>query len=257
MNKLRLLSILVALLWTSIAARAEAEEFFKVENLSPESLLTYKDDILEWTRGVRIQYGEATLTADHVTLHELTGQVTAEGHVLLRRDKQLWTGDRIEYNFKTRQIKAAQFKTGAAPFYAAGVGLSLDQSNQVYTATDGYITTDDSAEPALRIRAKQLKFVPGQYIEARDAVLYQGSVPLMYFPYYKRNLNRHPNNWVLTPGYRSLYGPYLLTTYNWYVNDQFSAYVDMDYRSRREVRLGSVGQRRAEYLLHPRRKTGQ
>ena len=235
MNKLRLLSILVALLWTSSAARAQDEESFKVENLSPESQLAYDNEhhIFEWTRGVRIQYGDATLTADRVTLQELTGQVTAEGHVLLRRDKQLWSGDRIEYNFKTRQIQAAQFKIGAAPFYAAGVGLSLDQSNQVYTATDGYLTTDDSAEPALRIRAKQLKIVPGQYIEAHDAVLYHGTVPLMYFPYYKRNLYRHPNNWVLTPGYRSLYGPYLLTTYNWQVNDRFSAYVDLDYRQKR------------------------
>ena len=235
MNKLRLLSILVALLWTSSAARAQDEESFKVENLSPESQLAYDNEhhIFEWTRGVRIQYGDATLTADRVTLQELTGQVTAEGHVLLRRDKQLWSGDRIEYNFKTRQIQAAQFKIGAAPFYAAGVGLSLDQSNQVYTATDGYLTTDDSAEPALRIRAKQLKIVPGQYIEAHDAVLYHGTVPLMYFPYYKRNLYRHPNNWVLTPGYRSLYGPYLLTTYNWQVNDRFSAHVDLDYRQKR------------------------
>ena len=89
MNKLRLLSILVALLWTSSAAWAQDEESFLVENLSPESQVTYQDHIFEATRGVRIQYGEATLTADRVTLQELTGQVTAEGHVLLRRDKQL------------------------------------------------------------------------------------------------------------------------------------------------------------------------
>src|SRR5450756_3204243 len=127
-----------------------------------------------------------------------------------------------------RPPRSTQSRSSAASDVYKRQGLSLDQSNQVYTATDGYLTTDDSAEPALRIRAKQLKIVPGQYIEAHDAVLYHGTVPLMYFPYYKRNLYRHPNNWVLTPGYRSLYGPYLLTTYNWQVNDRFSAYVDLD-----------------------------
>jgi LPS-assembly protein len=100
------------------------------------------------------------------------------------------------------------------------------------------VTTDDVANPGYRVRARSVRVAPGRYIEARDAVLYLGEVPVFYYPYYRRSLDRHPNNWVLTPGYRSRYGPYLLGTYNWYFSDDFAAAFHIDYRQRRGVGLG-------------------
>jgi len=47
--------------------------------------------------------------------------------------------------------------------------------------------------------------------------MYAEGVPVFYFPYYKRNLGPHANNLNFLPGYRSAYGPYLLTTYTWYL----------------------------------------
>ena len=53
---------------------------------------------------------------------------------------------------------------------------------------------------------RQVTVVPGEYISGRDAVLYLGNVPVMYYPYYRRSLKRHPNNFVFTPGYRNRFG---------------------------------------------------
>src|SRR4030095_13716209 len=97
----------------------------------------------------------------------------------------------------------------------------------------GEVTTDDYSEPGFRLRARQLIIVPNDYIEARNATLYFKKVPVFYYPYYRRKLNRHPNNFVLVPGYRSLYGPYLLTTYNWYWNDQVDGALQLAARQKR------------------------
>src|SRR5262249_41641385 len=93
--------------------------------------------------------------------------------------------------------------------------------------------TDDYADPGFRLRTKKLIIVPGEYVEAHNATLYVRNVPVFYYPYYRRSLKTHPNNFVLVPGYRSLYGPFLLSSYNWYWNDQLDATLPLDYREKR------------------------
>jgi hypothetical protein len=65
-----------------------------------------------------------------------------------------------------------------------------------------------------------------------------GPVPVLYFPYYERRLERHPNNFAFTPGYRSLYGPYLLSKYNWYRSQRLSGSINLDYRQTRGFGVG-------------------
>ena len=62
-----------------------------------------------------------------------------------------------------------------------------------------------------------------------------GDVPVMYLPYYHRSLKRHPNFLEYTPGYRSRFGPYLLTSYNWYWNDRLDGVIHLDERVSRGV----------------------
>src|SRR6185436_17717443 len=96
-------------------------------------------------------------------------------------------------------------------------------------------TADDIEDPAVEIRARRIRIVPNERIEAWDAVLYLGPVPVFYFPYYSRNLGPHANNLNLLPGYRSTYGPFLLGTYTWFWNEQLDGELHLDYRERRGV----------------------
>ena len=109
------------------------------------------------------------------------------------------------------QLTAGRFQAGYAPFVVAGQGLETDLATETYSATNALISTDDYAEPGYSVRAKRISIVPGEYIEAWDGTLYLGKVPVMYFPHYKRSLGRHPNNFSFVPGYRSRFGPYLLS----------------------------------------------
>ena len=116
------------------------------------------------------------------------------------------------------------------------------------------------SNPAVRIRASRVRMVPGQYIEAWNAVVLMDGVPAFYFPYYRRNLGAHANNLNFLPGYSSAFGPYLLTTYTWWLNDSVDGALHADYRERRgfgvgpdlNLHLGRWGDGRVQVLLPAR-----
>jgi len=165
---------------------------------------------LRGTGGVLFTYAGALLTAETIFFDPQSGEALAEGDVRIQRDEQIWVGDKIRYNFKTREIQAEQFRTGKPPFFASGQGLHADLTNAIYAATNASITSDDVAVPAIKVRAHYIKIIPGQKIIAHHATLWVGGVPVFYFPFYSRNLGPNANNLNFIPGYRSSFDPFLL-----------------------------------------------
>ncbi len=185
-----------------------------------------------------VKYGDTFLTADSGTIHPQSGEIEADGRVRIEQAGGLWVGEHINYNFKTHQMRSEQFRTGKPPVFAAGRDLQGDISNKVYSARNILVTTDDVSDPAVYVRASRMRMVPGQYIEAWNAVVFLDGVPAFYYPYYQRNLGPHANNFNFQPGYRSAFGPYLLGTYSWWLNDTMDGVVHADYRERRGVGAG-------------------
>jgi lipopolysaccharide assembly outer membrane protein LptD (OstA) len=190
------------------------------------------------TGGVLVRYGSAFLTADQVSVNQESGEVVADGDVRIQSEEQLWAGEHIRYNFKTHQMEAEQFRTGKTPVFIAAEGLLGEITNRVYNATNAVITTDDVSVPAVTVRAKYIKIVPGEKVEAHHATLYLAGVPVFYFPYYSRTLGPRSNNFNFLPGYRSSYGPFLLSRYNYFIGDDLDGTARLDYRERRGFGLG-------------------
>ena len=214
-----------------------AEETIEIEPLFPSATDTVE---FNWVKGIAvltndfvIRYRGAVLSAHQGELNLQTEEIAAEGAVNLQHENQIWRGERLQYNFATRQIHTETFRTGRAPFFASGAGLSADRTNNTYTATNAFVTTDDVEKPGFRVRARRLTIVPGKYFVARDAVLYFGKVPVFYFPYYRRHFDRQQNSFEFSPGYRSAYGPYLLGAYNWYWEEKLYGAFHADYRLKR------------------------
>jgi lipopolysaccharide assembly outer membrane protein LptD (OstA) len=217
---------------------------------------------------VFVQYGDATLAADSARLDYPSGEVVADGHVRIEEGDQIWVGEHIRYNFKTHQMQSEQFRMGKPPVFAQGGQLQGDTTNITYHARHAFVTTDDVSDPAIRVRSSHIKIVPGKYVEMWNAVLFMDGVPTFYFPYYRRNLGPHANNFNFTPGYRSAYGPFLLNTYTWYLNDAVDGKIHLDYRVKRGVgagpdlnlHLGQWGEAEFRYYYlhdqHPNNSTG-
>lgn len=235
-----LASLFLANALPNLSAQESAE--WEIESASEESSLSYDPDSGVGTaeNGVIVKYkdaahGEASLYADRITFNQTSGQVTAEGSITLQRDGQAWSGERLEYNFRTGTMGAANYRTGKPPFFVAGDSLLGSDKAGNYSAEGAYLTTDDGKNPNYRIRAKRIQIVSGKHFVARNAVVYIGKIPVMYLPWLKANLDRRGNRWSITPGYRSLHGGYLLSTYHYQALTNLNARLNLDYRTQRGV----------------------
>ncbi len=220
--------------------RAQEQTELVINALSSDGLVEYDEQtgVVSDPAGVIARYGDVELIARRLKFDRQAMSVEAEGNVCLQRGKEIWTSDRIQYNFVSREINAAGFRTGVFPFFAAGEGLQSNLTNQTHSATNAFLTTDDVTEPGHRIRAKRIVFVPGKHVDVERAVFYSGKLPLLYLPSYRRHLEQHPSFFALTPGYRSLYGPYLLSRYHWAVSTNADFDFRLDYRVERGVAGG-------------------
>lgn len=190
------------------------------------------------TNGVLVRYGEAVLTAERMVLDQPKGEILADGDVRIQQGEQFYASQHVSYNFFTHQMEAEQFRTGETPVFAAGIGLHGDLTNHTYEAAHAMLTTDDIAHPDFQVRARRIRIIPGKKMIAYDAVLYVKGVPVFYFPYYSRNIGPRSNNFNFVPGYRTLYGPFILGDYTWYPSDDLDVIMHTDYREKRGPGIG-------------------
>ena len=235
-----MLALALCVLALPVALRAQQRPGWVIEALNENGWAEFDFQTGQGrgTNGVLVRYGSAFLTADQVSVDQQSGEVIADGNVHIQSEEQMWAGEHIRYNFRTKMIAAEQVRTGRTPVFAEGEGLHGDFTNRVLIATNGMITTDDVSEPAFKVRAKYLKIIPGDKLEARHATLYVGGVPVFYYPYYSRNIGPHANNFNFMPGYRTSWGPFLLGNYHFYMGDALEGTANVDYRGRRGAGLG-------------------
>jgi len=192
--------------------------------------------------GVIIRYRDTTLRARRVRIDQATQNLWAEGDVQIERrdetgDVQLWRGESARYNYVTKAVEAAEFRGGQPPFFVAGKELR-GAENADQTATEAIITTEDYANPAYRVRARRLTVTADRRIVAKDAVMYLGGVPVMYFPTYTAHTGERSNYWKLEPGYWSRFGAFLDTTYHHAWNSSLTTSLHLDYRTERGAGVG-------------------
>ena len=262
------LSLLVA--WPSVIWATEpaspGESLWEIESLEPGEFDYNLDEgrviLNDRFRITFEEQGErASIIADRGRLDQATGEIFAEGSVMLQNRDRVFTSDRLFYNFQTRAMQTDNFRAGQPPFFVEGTNIKGDATSNQYSADDAWLTTDDRSDPVLRIRTRHLSIVPGKFIEARGATLYAGKVPLFYFPYYRRRLDQPTSQWSLTPGYRSRYGLFFEGSYDWHLSDRLNGEAHLDYRTRRgwaggldaDYDLGQAGSGEASvYLLDDR-----
>ena len=234
-----------ALFFGGLKAQETASPW-KVEGFnSKNSSIKYdlKSGEIRATNGVRVRYKDDTpeaaeLTADNATLNQKSGSIVASGNVVLRRDGFIWKSERIEYNFRTKDIEAVQFVSGNLETFIKGESMTGNKTNGVYQVKNTIFTTEDNKKPNFYIKAKEVEVAPGQYAIFRGATFYAGKVPVFHLPYYKRNLKRHPWNLHLRPGYKSEWGGFLLSSIRWPGDETFNGEFNLDYRANRGFGFG-------------------
>src|SRR5829696_1458918 len=106
--KLRVFLVLIAWLVCEAAHGADTNQIntqaLRNEFRPDTGVITYQGNVL-------ITYGPIVLTADTVEIDMQTGEALAKGNVVLQRESgELWRGERLAYNFKTRVISGDNFR---------------------------------------------------------------------------------------------------------------------------------------------------
>ena len=230
----------------SLAEQAKEMDTRELIVEAGEYKMDLKTGLMTFPNGTVLRSGDAVLKADQATVNKDTGEVLASGNVRIQNAGMVWIGDHVRYNFKTGQMLTDKFRAGSPPIFAGGEALTGSNignpTNQVYTATNAFITLDDYSNPLLTVRARRLKIVPGEKFSARGTTLRLGPVPFFYLPHFSQDISLGGGvskpAFTMTPGYRSRFGATLRGAYNTKLTESVDAKLHVDYRSERGPGIG-------------------
>ncbi len=187
---------------------------------------------------VVIRQGNAELRADRVLVHTETGDAYALGHVVLKRDGEELRGDKLRYNFKTGKSDTENIAVDATPFHILA-GEATRTGKDAYELRDARVTTCENRYPFCHyhVSAKRIVVYPGDYLKTYGGVWWFGRVPVMYMPFWYRNLGED-SGFHFRPGMDSRMGPYMLSSYTHRVSPYLRLEHHLDYRAKRGVAVG-------------------
>jgi lipopolysaccharide assembly outer membrane protein LptD (OstA) len=198
-----------------------------------------------FTGHVKIRTSEYEMKADRVRMHQERGDVQARGNVVIQqRGFGTWSGDYIEYNYKTGKglTGLGDFKAGEFSVRAYEVTRREDGR---YDAEHLQVTTCTNAPGSWHWHMSgHGRFKDNDYVEIFGAVPHLFGVPFAYLPYWYRDLDTH-YGFRLVPGYTSKWGAFLLGgyVYNIYAapggkGADLDGTTHLDYRAKRGVAVG-------------------
>jgi len=145
-------------------------------------------DVYICTGNVQIAYGDLLIIADRATYNEVTFDLLAEGNVYFEQQGQRLTGDRIEFNYKTRRgtITNATAFTNRTP---DGTVVVIDSDRADQTGKDTYelenakLTACQEAVPKWAFTAKRARIRIDHRASVTNALLRIKNIPVFYLPY--------------------------------------------------------------------------
>lgn len=193
---------------------------------------------------VEIGYKDNYIRADSVKVNIKTKEAEAEGRVIVSDGTNIFTGDKVYYNFGTGIGKVDGMTSRLGPWFAKG-----EQGERIpekpYYIKNGYVTTCDYDKPHYRMKASDIYIYPGDKVVTKNIVFYLREVPVFYWPYYSKSLKDDRSPWTFVPGYNNKFGKYLLTGYTMWIENflggKFRPTLKLDYYEKRGIAGGLYG----------------
>ena len=162
---------------------------------------------------VEVIFENAVLTADYMTLFTDTNDVYAEGRVRLEEGNQVFRGEMVHYNFKTKKGRFLQGTVATPPWYQHGRSVE-HIAEGVFAVTPGYLTSCDQEPPHFRFVGRRATvFSEDKLARARNVALFVEQMPFLYLPWLSVADRQSP--FFLIPGKDKRWGPFALSGYRY------------------------------------------
>ncbi|MBU1006327.1 MAG: LPS assembly protein LptD [Candidatus Omnitrophica bacterium] len=183
------------------------------------------------TGNVSVDYDDARLTCDKITVYTETKDAEAEGNVLLKTLTGEVRGEKIRYNFETKQGEVLEIRVKSGEWYAGGDKADLMPDGSIKIA-ESYVTSCDRERPHYKISSKNLVIYPDNKIVAKNVLFKVGNVPVAYLPRYDYSLDADWPTIDVIPGKKSKWGVFALTSYRYAIDEQNKITLRMDEREK-------------------------
>ncbi len=203
--------------------------------------MEYVGELLIAEGNVAVQQIGASLQAQHVTVNQRTGGIIASGNVIMLNEGQIWQGEKLIYNFKTREGTFGPSSMFFDPINITAMESDRISSN-VFLMKDALITPCSGDDPLVTMKAKEVRITEmpemegGTFIQAKNVTMYVNGVPVFYTPRWQRHLGYRV--FTFKPGYSGRHGAFLLGRAALRPTDWLNASTHVDLYSDRGVGLG-------------------
>ena len=221
-----------------------AEELKKKEAATPivvngdKVQYDYADKMVSGEGNVSITYKEIKLTCDSIVVNIEAKTGVAEGNVNLYQEGNVFSADKVVYNFATQKGELIKGAMKMPPWYGKAELIEKVDA-KLYKLNQSYVTTCDLKEPHYRIEARTIKIYLNDRVTMWHAFFYLGNVPVMYIPYYNHPLKDNLPQVDIVPGYNKDWGVYALTAWRYFFHPDSKGHVHLDYRSKRGLGEGA------------------
>ena len=167
------------------------------------------------TGGVELEYKDITLKADQVRVELGTGDLVAEGSIVLDEGPRRLTGTLLEYDLESRTGRMTQARAFVDPGLRF-VGEEIAKVGaETYTVRNGAFTSCEGDVPPWSIHLSSMEITLEEYARIRNARLKLKHLPIFYSPYilWPAKTDRASGFLVPKPGYSSRRGGYLGLAY--------------------------------------------
>jgi LPS-assembly protein len=228
----------------TIIAQTPSGQSRKVEIISDKQEV--QGDVRIASGNVQVSDGDILIIADRMTYNEVTADVLAEGDVYFEHEGQRLSGDRMEFNYKTRRgtIYNPTAFTNRTP---DGTVIVIDAERADKTGNDTYnleaamLTACQEKVPKWSFTAKRARIRLDHRAKVYNAVFRVKNIPVFYLPYASLSISKKDrSSGFLLPssGSSSIKGRTLHLAYFQTLGRSADLLVRSDVFTRRGVGLG-------------------
>jgi LPS-assembly protein len=216
-------------------AAAQTPENQPVE-ITSSGETTYQNGVATARDNVAIHIGDTDIYADFAQYNSHTHEVSAEGHVRIYRDVNLYLAEHGVYNVDTKEVRTSNMRTEYNPYFLSGQNVTQTSQN-AYRVENATFTTADAPNPDFHLHARTVRVYENDHVVFRDVTFYIENVPVFWWPYLYQSLN-DAFNFTVSPAYLNSWGPSLLTQITFPITDNIKGRLRLDYRGRRGLAIG-------------------